>query len=118
MEKTVKVTCLNNGQDYDIPMGSNLSEALQLMNLTMEHEPILAHVNNKVEGMHYRIYKPKRVEFLDITSASGQRCCTASHAASLAWREVKQLFSESIAIMTFIATKIRINFHNDKSRPL
>ena len=61
MEKTVKVTCLNNGQDYDIPMGSNLSEALQLMNLTMEHEPILAHVNNKVEGMHYRIYKPKRV---------------------------------------------------------
>ena len=66
MEKTVKVTCLNNGQDYDIPMGSNLSEALQLMNLTMEHEPILAHVNNKVEGMHYRIYKPKRVEFLDI----------------------------------------------------
>ncbi|UKK59266.1 nucleoside kinase [Prevotella communis] len=76
MEKTVKVTCLNNGQDYDIPMGSNLSEALQLMNLTMEHEPILAHVNNKVEGMHYRIYKPKRVEFLDITSASGQRAYT------------------------------------------
>ena len=76
MEKTVKVTCLNNGQDYDIPMGSNLSEALQLMNLTMEHEPILAHVNNKVEGMHYRLYKPKSLEFLDITSTSGQRAYT------------------------------------------
>ena len=76
MEKTVKVTCLNNGQDYDIPMGSNLSEAFQQMNITMEYEPILAHVNNKVEGMHYRIYKPKRIEFLDITSASGQRAYT------------------------------------------
>lgn len=52
------------------------------------------------------------------TSASGQRRSTASRAASLAWREVKQPFSESIAIMTFIATKIRNNFHNDKSRPL
>ena len=76
MEKTVKVTCLNNGQDYDIPMGSNLTEAFQLMDITMPHEPILAHVNNKVEGMHYRLYKPKRIEFIDITTASGQRAYT------------------------------------------
>jgi len=76
MEKTVKVTCLNNGQDYDIPMGSNLTEAFQLMDITMPHEPILAHVNNKVEGMHYRLYKPKRIEFIDITTASGLRAYT------------------------------------------
>ena len=76
MEKTVRITCLNNGQDYDIPMGSNLTEAFQQINLSMKYEPILAHVNNKVEGMHYRIYKPKRIEFLDITSASGQRAYT------------------------------------------
>ena len=46
------------------------------MGLEMTHEPILAHVNNKVEGMHYRLYKPKNVEFLDITSTSGQRAYT------------------------------------------
>ena len=42
----------------------------------MTYEPILAHVNNKVEGMHYRLYKPKSIEFLDITSTSGQRAYT------------------------------------------
>ena len=76
MEKTVKVCCLNNGQTYELPMGSNLYEAYQQMNLTLPYEPILAHVNNKVEGMHYRLYKPKNIEFLDITSTSGQRAYT------------------------------------------
>ena len=76
MEKTVKVNCLNNGQTYEIPMGSMLQDAYMAMGLEMTHEPILAHVNNKVEGMHYRLYKPKNVEFLDITSTSGQRAYT------------------------------------------
>ena len=76
MEKTVKVNCLNNGQTYEIPMGSMLQDAYMAMGLEMTYEPILAHVNNKVEGMHYRLYKPKNVEFLDITSTSGQRAYT------------------------------------------
>jgi len=76
MEKTVKVNCLNNGQTYEIPMGSMLQDAYTAMGLEMTYEPILAHVNNKVEGMHYRLYKPKNVEFLDITSTSGQRAYT------------------------------------------
>ena len=33
-------------------------------------------MNNKVEGMHFRIYNPKEVEFLDIRSASGLRAYT------------------------------------------
>jgi len=35
-----------------------------------------AAVNNKVEGMHYRVYHNKDVEFLDITTASGSRAYT------------------------------------------
>ena len=76
MEITVKVSCLNNGQTYEIPMGSMLMDAYKTMGVQMKYEPILAHVNNKVEGMHYRIYKPKNIEFLDITSTSGQRAYT------------------------------------------
>ena len=76
MEITVKVSCLNNGQTYEIPMGSMLKDAYKTMGVQMKYEPILAHVNNKVEGMHYRIYKPKNIEFLDITSTSGQRAYT------------------------------------------
>ena len=44
----------------------------------MEHGPVSAKVNNKVEGMHYRVYKQKEVEFLDITSSSGLRAYTRS----------------------------------------
>ena len=76
MEKTVKVSCLNNGQAYEIPVGCTLKEAFDQIGLPMTYEPILAHVNNKVEGMHYRLYKPKSIEFLDITSTSGQRAYT------------------------------------------
>ena len=76
MEITVKVSCLNNGQTYEIPMGSMLKDAYKTMGVQMKYEPILAHVNNKVEGMHYRIYKPKNIEFLDITSTLGQRAYT------------------------------------------
>ena len=44
----------------------------------MEYGPITARVNNKVEGMHYRVYKPKDIEFLDMRSASGARAYTRS----------------------------------------
>ena len=55
MEKTIQIHCKNNGQTYQVPMGCSLEEAYQQLGLSMTFEPILAHVNNKVEGMHYRI---------------------------------------------------------------
>lgn len=42
----------------------------------MDYGPTSARVNNKVEGMHYRVYKPKDIEFLDIRSSSGLRAYT------------------------------------------
>lgn len=42
----------------------------------MKYGPMSAKVNNKVEGMHYRLYHDKDVEFLDISSASGIRAYT------------------------------------------
>ena len=78
MEPTIKVVCKNNNQIIEVPMGSNLEEVYQLTGIEMEHGPISAHVNNKVEGMHYRIYKQKEVEFLDITTSSGSRAYTRS----------------------------------------
>ena len=76
MEKTIKSYCKNTNQTLEVPMGANLEEIYQLSGLKMEYGPISAHVNNKVEGMHYRAYKQKEVEFLDITSSSGSRAYT------------------------------------------
>ena len=78
MEQTVKIHCRNNGQTYDVPIGSTLEEVYQQSGLTMAFGPISARVNNKVEGMHYRAYKQKEVEFLDLHSSSGLRAYTRS----------------------------------------
>ena len=76
MEKTIQLHVRNTGSTVEVPMGSTLEEAYALTGLTLAHGPISARVNNKVEGMHYRIYKQKEVEFLDITSPSGMRAYT------------------------------------------
>ncbi len=78
MDKKIKIHVRNNGKTVEVPLGSNLEEVYKLSGLQMEHGPVSAHVNNKVEGMHYRAYKQKEVEFLDITSSSGSRAYTRS----------------------------------------
>ena len=78
MEQTIKVVCKNNGKTIEVPMGATLEDIYQMSGIEMVHGPISAHVNNKVEGMHFRVYKQKEIEFLDITSASGSRAYTRS----------------------------------------
>ena len=78
MEQTIHVLCKNNDKTIEVPLGCTLEEVYQLSGLEMKYGPISAHVNNKVEGMHFRIYKQKEVEFLDITSSSGSRAYTRS----------------------------------------
>ena len=44
----------------------------------MDYEPVAAKVNNKVEGLCYRVYHNKDVEFLDLRTPSGIRTYTRS----------------------------------------
>ena len=75
-EQSVKIICRNTNQTLDVTVGSTLEEVFQQTGLTMDFGPVSAKVNNKVEGMHYRIYKQKTIEFLDLRSASGIRAYT------------------------------------------
>ena len=76
--ETAQVFCRNTGTTINVPIGATLADVYHLSGLELKHGPISAHVNNKVEGMHYRLYSPKDVEFLDITSSSGLRAYTRS----------------------------------------
>ena len=78
MEQTIRISILNNGSTVDVPGGATLDDIYRLSGFHMEHGPVVARVNNKVEGMHYRAYHQKDVEFLDITSSSGSRTYTRS----------------------------------------
>lgn len=78
MEQTIQIRIRNHNEVVKAPMGSTLEEIYQLSGLKMEYGPYSARVNNKIEGMHYRVFNHKDVEFLDITSSSGNRCYTRS----------------------------------------
>ena len=76
MNQTVRIRIKNLGTSMDVPMGTKLDEVYQMAGLRLPHGPIVAKVNNKVEGLHFRLYKPKDIEFLDITSATALRTYT------------------------------------------
>ena len=76
MEKTVNVFCRNNNTSYDVPVGSSLQDIYELTGLQMEYGPMSVRVNNKVEGLKFRVYNPKEIEFLGINTSSGSRAYT------------------------------------------
>ena len=63
----------NTGKKLSVPMGASLLDVYALSGLDMQHGPVSARVNNKVQGLKYRFYNNKDVEFLDLTSPSGMR---------------------------------------------
>ncbi|MDD5862840.1 MAG: nucleoside kinase [Prevotella sp.] len=73
MKETVLINLLNNQKTLRVPTGSTLSEIYALSGLDMKYGPVSGRVNNKVEGLHYRVYTNKDVEFLDMTSPSASR---------------------------------------------
>ena len=78
MERMLQIRCKNNKKKVDVPLGCNLLDVYRILNLQMPYGPVSAKVNNKVEGLHYRLFNNKDIEFLDVTSASGMRTYTRS----------------------------------------
>lgn len=76
MKQVVQIRCKNNKKTQKVANGSTLSDIFSSFNLKMEHGPVSAKVNNKVEGMHYRVYNNKDIEFLDMRTSSGSRAYT------------------------------------------
>ena len=69
----ISIRCKNTGKVVEVPLGSTLSEVYALCGLHMEYGPVSARINNKVQGLNYRFYNDKDVEFLDLHSHSGMR---------------------------------------------
>lgn len=76
MKQKIQIRCKNNKKSQKVEIGSTLFDIFSAFDLKMTHGPVSARVNNKVEGMHYRVYNSKDVEFLDMTSSSGSRAYT------------------------------------------
>ena len=78
MRQVLHIRCKNNKKTQEVPIGSTLSDIYKEINLQMPFGPVSAKVNNKVEGLHYRVYHNKDIEFLNLLTPSGIRTYTRS----------------------------------------
>ena len=76
----LKVFCKNTNEYLDIDGGESLIDLYETIKprLNLKGDAVCVLVNNKVEDLHYPVYAPKHVEFIDITSNAGYRVFTRS----------------------------------------
>ena len=73
MTETVIVHCINTDQYKEIPVGTSLVDLIDLFGVKMPYIIANAKVNNKTESLSYRLYRPKTVEFVDLSNSSAMR---------------------------------------------
>ena len=73
MANEIKIRCKNTGKTFPMPLGCSVNDVYLESGATMNHGPVCASINNKVQGLNYRFYNSKDVELLDLTSADGMR---------------------------------------------
>lgn len=78
MKEMIQIRCKNTNKTQKVAIGSSLYEVFQALNIEMPYGPINAKVNNKVQGLSYRVYHNKDVEFLNMQHSSAIRAYTRS----------------------------------------
>ena len=115
MKQVIQIRCKNNKKTLEVPIGSTLYEVYNVFNLKMYFGPISAKVNNKVEGLDYRVFHNKDVEFLDLYSASGMRAYTRSLFMVLC-KAVHDLYPKSKVVIDIPVSNgyyCNINIHRE-----
>ena len=73
MSDTLTIYCKNTGTYHEVPIGASLLEIYTLVGSPLSYKPMNALVNNKTEGLTYRCWQPKDIEYVDYTQLSGMR---------------------------------------------
>ena len=73
IKDTVKIHCLNTDEEKEVTMGSPLTDLIELFGVKMPYLIANAKVNNKTESLAYRVYRPKTIEFVDLSNSSAMR---------------------------------------------
>lgn len=91
MDKPLQIFCANLGEYIEVDGGESLLSVAQRLAPRLGFEPICAHVNHKNEGLHFRVFMPKLVEFMGVETLSGTRTYVRSLCMML-YRAVQSLF--------------------------
>lgn len=91
MEQMLQIYCKNNNIRKEFPIGSSLLEIYSALDLDFPYQVVSAKVNNRTEGLTYRVYNNKDVEFLDVRDPSGMRTYVRSLCFIL-YKAVSELY--------------------------
>lgn len=89
----LRICCKNNNIIKNIPIGSSLLDIYNDFNLNMPYGVVSAKVNNRTEGLNFKVYNNKDVEFLDVRDPSGMRTYVRSLCFVLC-KAVEEIFPE------------------------
>ena len=93
MKQMLQIYCKNNNISKEFPIGSSLLDIYYGFNLNFPYQVVSAKVNNRSEGLNFRVYNNKDVEFLDVRDSSGMRTYVRSLCFVL-YKAVSELLSE------------------------
>ncbi len=91
----VRIFCVNNGETKSFQSGITLREVCKEFDTNLRYEAVAALVNNEVEGLNFRVYNHKNVEFIDITSDNGMRVYVRS-LTFVMMKALNELFPGSV----------------------
>ncbi len=100
----IQIRCKNNSEVREFNPGTTLQKIFEGFSLDMPYGAVSARVNNKVEGLAFRVYNHKDVEFLDITSDSGMRTYVRTLFFVLT-RAVREVFPDGEIIIEHPVSK-------------
>ena len=94
----LKIYCKNNGTTKEFQEGTTLLEMVPDFEFDKPHDIICAKVNNVCEGLKFRVFNNRDVEFLDYGSYSGRNVYCRS-LCFLLYKAARDLFPKSKVVM-------------------
>jgi uridine kinase len=95
MNKLVTIYCKNTKSYHKYPLGVSLLEIFHDLKITLQFPVMAARVNYKVEDLNFLIFKPKDIEFIDLSTPSGMRVYVRTLCMVLS-KAISDLFPETI----------------------
>lgn len=94
----LRVFCKNTGTFQEFPEGTMLLEMIDSFEFERPYEIIAAKVNNVAQGLKFRVYNNRDVEFLDYRSYSGRNVYSRS-LCFLLYKAAQDVFPDCKVVM-------------------
>lgn len=115
----MKIHCTNIGKTVELPsIGLTLAEIASILDVKTKYSVLGALVNNKHEGLTYRVYNPREITFFDITHPEGQRTYARSLILML-YTAVRKLYPQAeLNVMRSVSNGIYCELIGDNAPKL